>query len=319
MDFSAFRSFIDTLSGVTVDVPKSFKDTMYPNYNNGYQTVRFASWVNQFNGERALEYARSRESTTDFDRSSRQQLIIKAVINKLISIGILNISQLKKLYTDYTTLIHTNISMNQMIRLSQYMYNHNNMFSYSFSTNCSNSNYKFSYPGCFIWVPDPSIFGWAYVVLPEGAKQSTTSFFDYTKNFASYIFHNQQYLIENPKIVILNGIDKKFARKIMKKSNWFAQDIAIKLKKYAFNVIDIENSPHMISGTTFYVVSTGSVNYTIKTLENFVPISDIVKNSNLSWIYQLSGSNQITWADIILVLGDDYASYLATHPCNYYK
>jgi anionic cell wall polymer biosynthesis LytR-Cps2A-Psr (LCP) family protein len=38
-------------------------------------------------GNTALNYARSRHSTSDFDRSRRQQIVIKALLNKLLSFG----------------------------------------------------------------------------------------------------------------------------------------------------------------------------------------------------------------------------------------
>src|SRR5438132_14309265 len=45
-----------------------------------------AGWQ-QFDGERALQYARSRETTSDFDRSRRQQLIMLAVRQRVFSLN----------------------------------------------------------------------------------------------------------------------------------------------------------------------------------------------------------------------------------------
>ena len=42
-----------------------------------------------FDGDTALMYARSRHSTSDFDRSERQQLLIKAIKDKALSIDFL--------------------------------------------------------------------------------------------------------------------------------------------------------------------------------------------------------------------------------------
>jgi LCP family protein required for cell wall assembly len=41
VDFPGFISFIDSLGGVTIDVPEAFVDTTYPTINNGYMTVSF--------------------------------------------------------------------------------------------------------------------------------------------------------------------------------------------------------------------------------------------------------------------------------------
>src|SRR5437016_8862349 len=45
-----------------------------------------AGWQ-PFDGERALEYARSRETTSDFDRSRRQQLVMLAVRQRVFSLN----------------------------------------------------------------------------------------------------------------------------------------------------------------------------------------------------------------------------------------
>ncbi|HCB51466.1 TPA: hypothetical protein DEP21_02725 [Patescibacteria group bacterium] len=75
---------MDTLSGVTIDVPKTIHDTTYPDQNMGYMTFHVNSGINTFDGKTALMYARSRHSTSDFDRSLRQQQIVQAVIDGLI-------------------------------------------------------------------------------------------------------------------------------------------------------------------------------------------------------------------------------------------
>jgi hypothetical protein len=49
--------------------------------------VHFNAGLQQFNGEQALEYARSRETTSDFDRSRRQQQIMLAVRQRALSLN----------------------------------------------------------------------------------------------------------------------------------------------------------------------------------------------------------------------------------------
>jgi len=45
----------------------------------------------------------------------------------------------------------------------------------------------------------------------------------------------------------MNGIDKTVAKQTVKKSDGFANDIAVKLKKYAFDVVDVRNFSQVIS------------------------------------------------------------------------
>lgn len=88
-NFQSFQDLIDSIGGVDVDVEKKLVDNSYPTNNFGYKTVVFNPGLQKMNGQVALEYARSRHSTSDFDRSKRQQQIIIAIKQKLESLGIL--------------------------------------------------------------------------------------------------------------------------------------------------------------------------------------------------------------------------------------
>ncbi len=88
-NFQSFQDLIDSIGGVDVDVEKKLVDNSYPTNNFGYKTVVFNPGLQKMNGQVALEYARSRHSTSDFDRSKRQQQIIIAIKQKLESFGIL--------------------------------------------------------------------------------------------------------------------------------------------------------------------------------------------------------------------------------------
>ncbi|HEY8692859.1 MAG TPA: LCP family protein, partial [Chloroflexota bacterium] len=93
VDFHAFRSVVDALGGVDVNVEKTFTDPLYPRNDDptidaSWMTIRFNAGPQHMNGERAIEYARSRHSLedgTDFGRSRRQQLLLLAIKSKAIS------------------------------------------------------------------------------------------------------------------------------------------------------------------------------------------------------------------------------------------
>jgi LCP family protein required for cell wall assembly len=91
VDFQAFESIIDTLGGIYVDVPKRLHDTRYPDPKPGdpyaFKTIHFDPGRQYMNGRRALEYARSRMSTSDFDRAKRQQLVLLATRQKALSLS----------------------------------------------------------------------------------------------------------------------------------------------------------------------------------------------------------------------------------------
>jgi len=311
--FDGFQNVIDTLGGITVDVPEWFTDSTYPKNELQIMTVHFDTGVQIMSGERALQYARSRHSTSDFARSLRQQLIVEAVMNKLKENGLGNITKLKKLYADYVQMVTTNVSLKEMLGMVKYADNIKHVFSFWYTVECSNIIFRLSNPACFLYNPDRSLFDWASAIIPDWWTPGQIWFYDYTKNFAFFVAHNQEYLIENQKIEILNGIDKNFAKATLKKSEWFANQLAIKLKKYAFNITTVQNFSQILSGTTIYVLGTGEYQNTVKTLKNFITIDEVITTPDPLLVQQYTG------ADMLLVMGNSYISQLAIKPFSYYR
>src|SRR5258708_6165840 len=88
IDFKAFRDVVNAIGGIKVDVPTTLDDPFFPaGESTGMMHIRIPAGPQQFDGERALEYARSRETTSDFDRSRRQQLIMLAVRQRVFSVN----------------------------------------------------------------------------------------------------------------------------------------------------------------------------------------------------------------------------------------
>lgn len=84
-DFSGFVRFVDEIGGVTVDVPSAIYDREYPTSDFGYQTFRLAAGRQLLDGETALKYARTRNMDNDYGRAARQQQLLKAVVDKVLS------------------------------------------------------------------------------------------------------------------------------------------------------------------------------------------------------------------------------------------
>jgi LCP family protein required for cell wall assembly len=80
VDFEGFSKLVDAVGGVDIDVEEDLYDPFYP---DGYYTVK--KGMHHMDGKAALKYARSRETTSDFDRAKRQQKIIVAVKEKVLS------------------------------------------------------------------------------------------------------------------------------------------------------------------------------------------------------------------------------------------
>lgn len=85
VNFEGFVAVVDAAGGVTIDVEHPFIDYDYPTPDYGTMVVEFDTGVQHMDGERALQYARSRHASTDFDRSARQQQVIAALTRRLTS------------------------------------------------------------------------------------------------------------------------------------------------------------------------------------------------------------------------------------------
>ncbi|MBI4023148.1 LCP family protein [Candidatus Berkelbacteria bacterium] len=90
VDFTGFEKFIDALGGITIDVPKALNDPFYPDEELvGYEPFSIKAGTQKLTGDTALRYARSRQTTSDFDRASRQQAIILAVREQALSLNVI--------------------------------------------------------------------------------------------------------------------------------------------------------------------------------------------------------------------------------------
>ncbi len=78
LNFDGFKSVIDALGGVTINVQSPVVDDDYPG-DNGPTRVYIPTGVQHMTGAQALVYARSRHGSTDFDRGARQQRVILSV------------------------------------------------------------------------------------------------------------------------------------------------------------------------------------------------------------------------------------------------
>ncbi|WP_210367186.1 LCP family protein [Bacillus sp. REN3] len=82
VNFKGFTNIVDTLGGVTVDVPFDFNDI-----NRNWDRFYFYEGTQKLSGEEALVYARMRKQDPrgDFGRNERQRQIVTGVIDQLSS------------------------------------------------------------------------------------------------------------------------------------------------------------------------------------------------------------------------------------------
>ena len=86
LDFDGFRRLVDFFGGVDVDVSTTIYDSYYPNESDtGFDPLYVEAGLNRFDGDMALRYARSRHQDGTFARDKRQQQILLALRDQVLT------------------------------------------------------------------------------------------------------------------------------------------------------------------------------------------------------------------------------------------
>jgi LCP family protein required for cell wall assembly len=121
LDFDGFEKIIDTIGGVDVNVERVLHDERYPDPSpddpNRVRTIHFEAGFQHMDGKAALEYARSRLSTSDFDRSHRQMQIILAVREKALRLNL--IPRVPELMVTMADIVQTDLQPGNIITLAR--------------------------------------------------------------------------------------------------------------------------------------------------------------------------------------------------------
>jgi LCP family protein required for cell wall assembly len=83
VNFDGFKKVVDALGGVTVNVQVPVLDDNFPQAAGHRERLFVPAGVQHMTGAEALEYARSRKSTSDFERGARQQRLIVSLRRQL--------------------------------------------------------------------------------------------------------------------------------------------------------------------------------------------------------------------------------------------
>lgn len=90
VSFLAFEQAIDALGGIEIDIPQAIRDPNYPRRSTeGTIAIEFPAGRVLMDGGTALIYARIRHDSSDFNRMKRQQQVLFAVRDKLLSPDVL--------------------------------------------------------------------------------------------------------------------------------------------------------------------------------------------------------------------------------------
>lgn len=253
VDFQAFQQAVDTVGGVTVNVPTDLVDPTMAWENNNNPVLAKAG-VQDFNGKQALIYVRSRETTSDFARAQRQRSVLLALKSQVETLGTLsNPFKLSGLFNTFGNNVQTDLSLSNANRL------------YSIVRDISGANITSidldggSMPGAPQYVTGGNMNGQSIVLPKAGLFQ-----YGDIQKFVRGQLKDPYILKENAKILILNGTTMPNLANLE----------ASNLQSYGYNVVKVGNTPN--SGwtqTELVDLSHGRDKYTKHYLEQRLGVS----------------------------------------------
>lgn len=187
IDFEGFKQAVDSVGGVDINVSERLYDPFYPR-GTGYEVLNIPPGQTHMNGELALKYARSRETTTDFDRSRRQQEVMMALREKALSLQYLtNPGKISGVLDILGNRLKTDLSLGETQRLAKIVRDIPSTAVTSKVIDNSNLLYDTTGPGG------------AYILLPKAGDYSDI------RAFASELVNGAELRGEAAKLEVLNA------------------------------------------------------------------------------------------------------------------
>lgn len=115
VNFEGFRQVIDMLGGVRINVQIPVSDDRFPSDNGHLRRVYVPSGPQHMTGSEALEYARSRHTSSDFDRGRRQQRVLLSIKEQADVASI--VANLEPLLDTLARSVKTDIPPSELTRL----------------------------------------------------------------------------------------------------------------------------------------------------------------------------------------------------------
>lgn len=123
MDFTGFEEFINAVGGVDVVIPQDLYDPEYPTEGYaGEQVFELSAGPHHLDGATALQVARCRKGTcgNDYGRADRQQLILVATKDKVLTTNVLlNKSKIDQLQAILKEHLITDISNREALKFGE--------------------------------------------------------------------------------------------------------------------------------------------------------------------------------------------------------
>lgn len=238
VDFNGFKKVIDELGGVSVTIERSFTDRSFPTLDEKVRTVSFSAGWQWLDGERALEFARSRHGDnnegSDFARSKRQQKVLLVIKDRILSSQtLLNPFTINSLASNLGNNLKTNVEPWEIITL----YGLSDKINAERIVRASLD----SAPGGFL--TEAIGENGAYLLQPKGGD------FGQIQRLAQNIFTEPEAALEPARIEVQNGTSMP----------GLAASAAEKLERLGFTVTGIRNADNRpIAETTVYDLTNGA-------------------------------------------------------------
>lgn len=184
INFETFANTIDMLGGINVQNDVAFIDPQYPvaglenkvcipfdsTYGCRYESVSFTKGPILMDGSAALKFVRSRHATgdegTDFARSHRQQIVLAAVMQKILSlVTTLQTGPLVKLVSYANAHVERTLSNKEAFLYLADILSHRNTLHLSHQ----------KLPDGFLIVPPAAEYEGRYVLVPKDKNDTTLS------------------------------------------------------------------------------------------------------------------------------------------------
>lgn len=277
-NFTGLSQVVDAVGGVDVTNTTLLSDPEYPCDNNQYKSCGYRLTPGQYhlNGAAALKYVRCRKGTcgNDFGRAARQQQVMESIRQRATSAGTLaNPIKLTKLVSAAGSNLHTDLSVNNLMRLEQ-------LTKGTTQTNIYNIVFNLNPDGFLVASGNSSD------LLPADGT------FADIQVFVQNIFKYGPIWTEHPTVAIQNGtttagLGSKFSQKLLNDG----YDISVE------SVTDALTQDHTTSQIIDY--TGGKRPHTVGYLEGLLHVKQVTPPP---------APTAHPPADIVVIIGSDYAA-----------
>lgn len=302
VDFTGFVNIVDEMEGLDVNVERTLDDYRYPimgmekneNYEARFEHLHIETGSQHMDGSLALKYARSRHALgqegSDFARARRQQIIISAAKDKLLSRStLLSPSKIINIISELNDHISTNLKAWEMIKMWD-KFKDINKEDIVMRVLDNSPN------GLLI---DMITEEGAYVLIPRSGDFAEIQYF--INNIFSDAPTEQKNIVisERSTIEVRNGTW----------INGLASQMALDMEKIGFTVIRIGNSSRQnFKKSVIYDLSYGEKSESLKILKNHTDAN--VSFSLPDWLVdeiaqELKNETTPIQPDFILILGQE--------------